>query len=77
MPWLVYRLGKRTFDHRVGLVGAAAIAVYIYLVYYSATLMTEPFYIVAWLWALDVLQRIGEAAREQGRCWEQGSCPGG
>jgi 4-amino-4-deoxy-L-arabinose transferase-like glycosyltransferase len=58
MPWLVYRLGKRTFSAPVGLIGAAAMAVYIYLVYYGATLMTEPFYIVALLWSLDALQRI-------------------
>jgi 4-amino-4-deoxy-L-arabinose transferase-like glycosyltransferase len=66
MPWLIYRLGKRTFNRTVGLVGAAAISVYIYLVYYSATLMTEPFYIVALLWALDTLQRIGQETRQQG-----------
>jgi 4-amino-4-deoxy-L-arabinose transferase-like glycosyltransferase len=66
MPWLVYRVGKRTFGEVVGLAGAAGIAVYIYLVYYSGTLMTEPFYIVATLWALDALQRIAARAREGG-----------
>ena len=63
MPWLVYRLGRRTFSETVGLAAAAAIAVYLYLVYYSATLMTEPFYIVTLLWSLDVAQRIALAAR--------------
>ncbi len=66
MPWLVYRLGKRTFSKNAGLAGAAAISVYIYLVYYSASLMTEPFYIVTLLWTLDTLQRISGAAGEQG-----------
>ena len=66
MPWLVYRLGNRTFNRKVGLVGATAISVYIYLVYYGATLMTEPFYIVTLLWSLDALQRIAEVARERG-----------
>ena len=63
MPWLVYRLGRRTFGPAVGLAGALAISVYIYLVYYSATLMTEPFYICALLWSLDALQRIVVGAR--------------
>lgn len=62
MPWLVYRLGKRTMNHGVGLAGAAAISFYIYLIYYSATLMTEPFYIVSLLWALDAIQRIRDEA---------------
>ena len=76
MPWLVYRIGKRTFGEGVGLAGAAGIAVYIYLVYYSGTLMTEPFYIVVTLWMLDALQRIAVGAeaggatglRRSGRC---------
>lgn len=70
MPWLVYRLGKRTVSRKVGLVGAAAISIYLYLVYYSATLMTEPFYIVALLWALDALQRTGGAVRQR---WREGA----
>ena len=64
MPWLVYRLGKRTFNRSIGLVGAAAISVYIYLVYYGASLMTEPFYIVTLLWILDTLQRITAEIRQ-------------
>jgi 4-amino-4-deoxy-L-arabinose transferase-like glycosyltransferase len=66
MPWLVYRIGKRTFGEVVGLAGAAGIAVYTYLVYYSGTLMTEPFYIVATLWALDALQRIAAGGQKGG-----------
>jgi 4-amino-4-deoxy-L-arabinose transferase-like glycosyltransferase len=66
MPWLVYRIGRRTFGEVAGLAGALGIAVYIYLVYYSGTLMTEPFYIVATLWALDALQRIAAAASKRG-----------
>ena len=63
LPWFVYRLGRRTFSSQVGLAGAAAISVYIYLVYYSATLMTEPFYICALLWSLDILQRLASGER--------------
>jgi hypothetical protein len=74
MPWLIYRLGKRTFSPAVGLAGAAGVSVYIYLVYYSATLMTEPFYITLLLGSLDILQRLGqrlraEAPRRDLRLW--------
>ena len=68
MPWLVYRLGKRNLGEKVGLVGAAAISLYIYLLYYSATLMTEPFYITTLLWSLDILQRISKSPR-RARLW--------
>ena len=69
MPWLVYRLGKRTLGRPVGLAGAAAISIYIYLVYYSACLMTESFYIVALLWTLDALQRIRASVGTQKSTW--------
>jgi 4-amino-4-deoxy-L-arabinose transferase-like glycosyltransferase len=65
MPWLVYRLGKRALGKTAGLAGAIGITFYIYLIYYSATLMTEPFYIVSLLWAIDVLQRIREHVYHQ------------
>jgi len=52
-PLLAYLLAMRLFhDSRVGLVAAALTAVYAYFVYYSATLMTEPFYITAILASL-------------------------
>jgi 4-amino-4-deoxy-L-arabinose transferase-like glycosyltransferase len=62
MPWLAYRLGNRHFGHRVGLVAAGLTAVYVYFVYYSAALMTEIFYIIAILWALDVAGTLGQAS---------------
>jgi 4-amino-4-deoxy-L-arabinose transferase-like glycosyltransferase len=52
-PVLTYRLGRRLFGHRVGLVAAAWSALYGYLVYYSGALFTEPFYVVSILWAFD------------------------
>jgi hypothetical protein len=65
MPILLYRIARRTFGgaqpgagHTIGLVAAAAHTFYIYLVYYAATLMTEPFYILAIVWSLDLLQRL-------------------
>jgi 4-amino-4-deoxy-L-arabinose transferase-like glycosyltransferase len=64
--WLIYRLGKRLFGEKVGLVAAALSAVYIYSVYYDAALMTESFYIVGILamlnLALDISDGVGRAA---------------
>jgi 4-amino-4-deoxy-L-arabinose transferase-like glycosyltransferase len=63
MPWLVYRIGSRTFGRRVGLIAAGVVAVYLYLAHYAASLMTESFYIMAVLWTVDVVMRLaGEAA---------------
>lgn len=51
-PYLAYRIGRSMFGPVVGLVSAILTAVYSYFVYYSATLMTEPFYITAILASL-------------------------
>ena len=61
MPWLAFRLGRRYFGSRIGLIAAGLTAVYIYFVYYSATLMTETFYIIANLWTVDVAGQLGHA----------------
>ena len=53
-PYLVYRLGIRVFNPRVGLLAAAFTAFYAYFIYYSASLMTEPFYITAILGAFSL-----------------------
>lgn len=58
MPWLAYRLGRRAFNPRVGLLAAAVVAVYFYFAHYAASLMTEAFYIVGLLWTLDVAMRL-------------------
>lgn len=50
----VYRLGRRLAGPHVGLVAAGIVAVYAYLVYYAAALMTETFYILAIMLALNV-----------------------
>lgn len=59
-PYLAYRLGGRVFGERAGLLAAAFTAVYIYFIYYTATLMTEPFYITALLAALFLLLQLRE-----------------
>jgi 4-amino-4-deoxy-L-arabinose transferase-like glycosyltransferase len=52
MPYLTYRLGTQLFDRRVGLLSALVCSGYAYFVYYTSTLMTEPFYITAILASL-------------------------
>ncbi|MFO7536922.1 MAG: glycosyltransferase family 39 protein [Chloroflexota bacterium] len=64
-PYLVYLIGRHLFDERVGLVAAGLTAVYIYFIYYAATLMTEPFYITAILAVLYLALRFGEVAPAQ------------
>ncbi len=59
MPWLTYRLGNRHFGRRVGLASAGIMAVYVYFVYYAASLMTETFYIIAILWSFDLADKLG------------------
>lgn len=63
MPWLVYRLGHRHFGPRVGLTAAGLVAFYAYFIYYAATLMTETFYIIGILWALDLAGQLGQSGK--------------
>lgn len=58
MPGLGYRLARHVFDETAGLVTAAWIAVYGYFIYFSVALMTECFYLVGVLWALDSAVRV-------------------
>jgi hypothetical protein len=69
LPWMVYRLNRRVFQspaiqpkiaarnlhaEKLALIAAGISAIYFYLVLYSATLMTETFYIVSLLWSLEM-----------------------
>ncbi len=63
-PLLAYLLGRRIFGEAVGLAGAAVTAVYAYFVYYTATLMTEPFFFTAILASLYLAIRLADRARE-------------
>lgn len=65
-PLLVYWLARRLFNPKVGLVAAALVAVYPYFVYYSAALMTEPFYFVAILASLCCAIVLAERLRAGG-----------
>lgn len=51
---LVFRLGRRLFDEWVGLAAAAAAAVYAYLIFFNAALMTQTFYIIMVLASIDI-----------------------
>jgi 4-amino-4-deoxy-L-arabinose transferase-like glycosyltransferase len=64
LPWLTYRIGKRTFGPAVGMAAAALMAGYFYFVVFSASLMTEAFYTAAILWFVDSAQRLGEKLTE-------------
>jgi 4-amino-4-deoxy-L-arabinose transferase-like glycosyltransferase len=52
--WLVYRMGFRLAGKKVGQVAAGLCAFYFYFIYYDATLMTEPFFIVGVLASLNL-----------------------
>lgn len=69
LPWLTWRVGRRIFDDRVGLVAAALSAVYIYFFYYAGALMTETFYIISILWTLDCALRIAAAGPAGTKRW--------
>ena len=62
-PWLAWRVGRRVFGARVGLIAAGLTALYAYFFYYAGGLLTEAFYIVALLWTLDAALRIADAGR--------------
>lgn len=64
-PYLVYKIGDKYTGKTTGLVAAAVTAVYFYFIYYSAALMTEPFYITAILATFHFAMRLTEQARSQ------------
>ena len=57
-PYLAYRIARYLFDPVTGLAAAFLTAIYAYFIYYAATLMTEPFYIVAILASLLISMRM-------------------
>jgi 4-amino-4-deoxy-L-arabinose transferase-like glycosyltransferase len=59
-PYLAYRLGRTAFSDAAGLVAAALTALYAYFIYYGATLMTEPFFIMLVLGGLGLVIRLAE-----------------
>lgn len=72
---LVFSLGRRVFGERAGLVAAGISAVYTYFVYYSAALMTESFFMVVALAALEMAFRLSDKP-SAGRAALLGLCLG-
>ena len=68
-PLIMFFIGRRLFSESVGLVSALLTALYTYFIYYSATLMTEPFYITAILGSLylSILLVDHNADQEKGK----------
>lgn len=64
-PLLAYLLGRRMFGRMAGLAAAGVTAIYAYFIYYSATLMTEPFYIIAILASLYLAIRLVDRSTEE------------
>jgi len=60
--YIIYRVAEKTFSKNVGLISAGITAFYIYFIYYSGALMTEPFYITGILYSLFVSIQIAENA---------------
>lgn len=58
--YIIYLIGERMFSKNVGIIAAGIIAFYIYFIYYSGALMTEPFYTTAILYSLLVAIQLSE-----------------
>lgn len=65
-PLLAYLLGRRMFGNTAGLAAAGITAIYAYFIYYSATLMTEPFYITAVLASLYLTIQLVDRSKSEG-----------
>jgi 4-amino-4-deoxy-L-arabinose transferase-like glycosyltransferase len=63
-PLLAYLLGRRLFHPAAGLAAAGFTAVYTYFIYYSAALMTEPFFITAVLLSLYLSTLLVDRLRD-------------
>lgn len=76
-PLLAYLLGRELFGKRSGLAAAAITSLYGYFIYYSGTLMTEPFYLCAVLLALYLCVRVmGGWPSESRQEWTVGAALG-
>jgi 4-amino-4-deoxy-L-arabinose transferase-like glycosyltransferase len=62
---LVYRIGRRLFGELAGLAAALLAAGYAYLIFFNAALMTQTFYIVCLLAALDLALQLDEQPRRR------------
>ncbi|MGB8647033.1 MAG: glycosyltransferase family 39 protein [Anaerolineae bacterium] len=73
--WLAYRLGWRLFGEWVGVAAAALTALYAYFIFFNAALMTQTFYIICVLAAIDIALGIRPRGTPVGRNSSQGGLP--
>ncbi len=64
--WLAYRLGRRLFNDTAGLAAAALTALYAYFIFFNAALMTQTFYILTVLAALDLSLSLAKKPTRRG-----------
>ena len=64
--FLIWRIGTRLFDKKIGLIAATLNAIYIYFFYYAGALVTETFYITCILWTFDASFRLVDTDRNTG-----------
>ncbi|MFK7803662.1 MAG: ArnT family glycosyltransferase [Anaerolineae bacterium] len=64
-PFLTYKIGKQLFGSLAGILAALWVAGYVYFVYYSAALMTEPVYITAILASIYFAIQLGDSAQQK------------
>ncbi len=76
MPLLTYRLAAKVSGRGVALLAAAISAVYVYFFYYAAALMTETFYFLAILAALNLAIDLARGPATGGRWIGQGLAAG-
>lgn len=64
--WFAYRIGRRLFGEWAGITAAALTAVYAYFIFFNATLMTQTFYILAVLAAIELTLGLVENPTRRG-----------
>lgn len=64
-PYLTYKIGERIFSKTVGLIAAGWSAVYIYFIYYSAALVTEPVYITSILATIYFALKLSDSSESE------------
>lgn len=71
LPWLSYRVARQVWPEQSAVAWLAAVWVgfYGYFIYYAAALMTESFYLVAILCALDFSLRLAYTAHSRWGHW--------
>jgi 4-amino-4-deoxy-L-arabinose transferase-like glycosyltransferase len=72
-PYLIYKICHSLFGSKTAILAAALTAGYAYFIYYSATLMTEPFYITTILAAFFIcIQMTDSKASRRKKIWLAG-----